>query len=164
MSTLLKPCLVCGTPSDGPRCPEHAPKSAPKGSAHSRGYDAAWRRLSAKARKLQPFCGECGATEDLQTDHTPEAWERKAAGKSIRLQDVRVLCGPCNRDAGRARPANDAVRPANSRLGRPRGYAPARSPRDPAARARSALHTPSGADPGIASKQQTGHGKRVRAS
>jgi 5-methylcytosine-specific restriction enzyme A len=98
----LRPCIDCGEPCDGPRCPEHtAPDTKP--DATTRGYDAAWKRLSRRARRLQPWCESCGATEDLQTDHTPEAWARKTAGKPIRLQDVRVLCGPCNRAAGAAR-------------------------------------------------------------
>lgn len=97
----LRPCLDCGEPTEGPRCPEHTLDTKPDATA--RGYDAAWKRLSKRARRLQPFCSQCGSTEDLQTDHTPEAWARKAAGKSIRLLDVRVLCGPCNRDAGAAR-------------------------------------------------------------
>jgi 5-methylcytosine-specific restriction endonuclease McrA len=97
----MRPCLDCGEPSDGPRCPEHT--TDPKTSAAHRGYDAAWTKLSKRARRLQPFCSGCGATDDLQTDHTPEAWARKAAGLTIRLQDVQVLCGPCNRAAGAAR-------------------------------------------------------------
>lgn len=97
----LRPCLTCGSPCAGPRCPEHT--TTAKGTARQRGYDAAWDRLSKRARRLQPFCEVCGAVEDLQTDHTPEAWARKAAGKPVRLKDVRVLCGPCNRAAGAAR-------------------------------------------------------------
>ncbi len=93
----LTTCLDCGTPCDGPRCTEHTT------NATTRGYDANWKRLSKRARRLQPFCLTCGSTEDLQTDHTPEAWARKAAGKPIRLNDVQVLCGPCNRAAGAAR-------------------------------------------------------------
>lgn len=94
-------CLDCGEPTTGPRCPEHTTDHKP--TAHTRGYDAAWTRLSKRARRLQPFCTDCGSTEDLQTDHTPEAWARKAAGKPIRLQDVEVVCGPCNRARGAAR-------------------------------------------------------------
>lgn len=97
----LRPCLDCGIPADGPRCTEHTIDT--KAPAGARGYDGAWKRLSKRARKLQPFCLECGSTEDLQTDHTPEAWQRRAAGKPIRLEDVQVLCGPCNRAAGAAR-------------------------------------------------------------
>lgn len=97
----LTSCLDCGTPSDGPRCPLHTTDTKPP--AAQRGYDHQWNELSRRARRLQPFCTDCGATEDLQTDHTPEAWARKAAGKPIRLTDVQVLCGPCNRAAGAAR-------------------------------------------------------------
>lgn len=91
-----KPCIDCGEPTAGTRCAQH------------RGYDRRWRVLSERARKLQPFCADCGAVEDLQTDHSPEAWERVAAGKPIRLRDVDVVCGPCNRERGQARPESQA--------------------------------------------------------
>lgn len=87
-----RPCIDCGTPSAMTRCPEH------------RGYNSEWDRLSRRARKLQPWCSDCGATENLQCDHSPEAWARKAAGKPIRLRDVDVVCGPCNVERGQARP------------------------------------------------------------
>lgn len=64
---------------------------------------AEWKRLSRKARDLQPFCSECGSTHDLQADHSPVAWERVALGLPVRLQDVDVLCGRCNRERGPAR-------------------------------------------------------------
>ena len=101
----LKPCVACGEPkpTDRARCPEHRPKDT-KPSRQSRGYDAAWQRLSKRARRLQLFCTDCGSTEDLQTDHTPEAWQRKAEGKVIRLADIDVVCGRCNRRRGSARP------------------------------------------------------------
>ncbi len=64
----LRPCLTCGLPSAGPRCPEHT--TDPKGTPEARGYNAAWRKLSKRARRLQPWC-ECGAVDDLQLDHLP---------------------------------------------------------------------------------------------
>lgn len=97
----LQPCLDCGEVTDRNRCPDHRQDSKPQ--SQLRGYDYDWRKLSARARRLQPFCTDCGATDGLQADHTPEAWERKAAGKPIRLQDVAVVCGPCNRARGAAR-------------------------------------------------------------
>jgi len=97
----LKPCLDCGQPCTGPRCDDHTVDT--KSPAAQRGYDWQWTKLSKRARRLQPWCTECGSTEDLQTDHSPEAWVRKAAGKPLRVRDVRVLCGPCNRAAGAAR-------------------------------------------------------------
>lgn len=102
---ILAPCLVCGEPTQGSRCPVHARPDA-KGSARTRGYDARWDALSRRARAAQPWCSDCGATTDLQTDHTPQAWERKAAGKVLRLVDIDVVCGPCNRARGAARGGN----------------------------------------------------------
>lgn len=99
----MKPCLTCGQPSRGTRCEDCQPPDA--GTTTERGYDHHWRKLSERARKLSPFCAECGATDDLTLDHTPDTWARKAAGKSLRLSDVgHVLCRPCNTRKGRARP------------------------------------------------------------
>lgn len=95
-------CIVCGEPSTGPRCPEHALRDL-RGSARARGYDARWDRLSKRARKLQPWCTDCGATEALTTDHSPQAWQRAEAGLALRLEDVEVVCGPCNNRRGAAR-------------------------------------------------------------
>ncbi len=97
-----KPCLVCGEPSARSRCPEHRLDDHHQ-TAHARGYDARWRRLSAKARRLQKFCTDCGTTTDLTADHSPEAWRRHGAGKPIRLVDIDVVCRPCNARRGRAR-------------------------------------------------------------
>lgn len=118
----LRPCVECGEPSEQAHCDEHRVDHKP--TAVARGYDAAWTRLSCKARALQPFCSDCGATDDLQADHTPEAWARKAAGKPIRLRDVDVVCGPCNRARGAAR-GDTATRGGapTSRRPRPRGKA-----------------------------------------
>ncbi len=98
----LKPCIVCGEVSDKSRCAEHRPKETR--DRRARGYTDAWQQLSRRARRLQPFCTDCGATEDLQGDHSVEAWERHEAGKPVRLQDIDVVCGPCNRRRGTARP------------------------------------------------------------
>lgn len=104
-----KPCITCGEPTDGTRCPACRPTTTHTLSASRRGYDAAWQRLSRQARRLQPFCSDCGATEDLTTDHSREAWERKASGLAIRLDDVDVVCRSCNGRRGRARPTATAT-------------------------------------------------------
>ncbi len=98
----LRPCLTCGEPTGSTRCAEHTP-TRNRATAEARGYDTAWRNLSRRARKLQPFCTDCGSTESLSLDHSEEAWARKAAGKVIRLQDVTVLCGGCNTRRGSSR-------------------------------------------------------------
>lgn len=105
----LKPCLTCGELSDKTRCPDHDDQSRPGGTAV--GYDWRWRKLSLKARRLQPWCTDCGATTDLTTDHLPIAWERHDAGKPIRLTDVEVVCRPCNSRRGAARPSRPGGKP-----------------------------------------------------
>lgn len=96
-------CVVCGEVSEGTRCPAHTRRTI-KRSARDRGYTAAWDELSRRARRLQPFCSDCGTGDDLTADHSPEAWQRQAAGLPIRLTDVDVVCRPCNARRGPARP------------------------------------------------------------
>lgn len=102
----MKPCLECGEPSEGRRCEACAPPASRlrKTTARERGYDTAWDRLSRAARKLQPFCSDCGSEERLTADHKPQAWERKAAGLPLRLEDVEVVCNDCNVRRGSSRP------------------------------------------------------------
>ena len=94
-------------------------RSRPDGrNNRARGYDAQWRRVSARARRAQPFCEMCGATDDLQADHTPRAWKRRVEGLAVRVEDVRVLCGHCNRAAGEARPGSERYAAAERRARR----------------------------------------------
>ena len=113
----LRPCLDCGTPSAGPRCDDHTTNTRTR--ARQRGYNAEWDKLSRRARKLQPWCLDCGSTERLEADHLPSAWERQAAGKPLRLADVEIVCNRCN------------VKRGSSRPGATRGETPPRPARDP---------------------------------
>lgn len=104
MTSLPKPCIICGEPCPTGRCTEHpAAKTRPRPS-RSIGYDAAWDRLSKKARHLQPFCTDCGTTHNLTADHLPTAWHRKEQGLAIRLADIDVVCATCNKRRGTSRP------------------------------------------------------------
>ena len=125
LSTLRSVCSDCGTvyerTSSGSRCDDCKPtrertarrivSESRRGTAKSRGYDAAWVRLSKRARRLQPFCSDCGRTDHLTTDHSPEAWARREAGKPVRLEDVDVVCVWCNSDRGAARGPEALDRP-----------------------------------------------------
>lgn len=101
-------CIACGEVAPGTRCEEcqterEARTTERKGSATARGYDSRWQRLSARARRLQPFCLDCGSAEDLTADHL--VWPART------LADVEVVCRSCNsrRGAtrgGRARPTS----------------------------------------------------------
>ncbi len=102
---MLRPCLDCGEPSEESRCPAHGSerqvvRDARRGSFRARGYDGAWRRLSREARRLQPWCSDCGARDDLSVDHLPGAWEKRARGERLTLDDVAVVCISCNSRRG----------------------------------------------------------------
>lgn len=103
----MLPCLVCGELSESSRCPEHRVKQH-KASATQRGYRSWWERLSKQARTKQPFCTDCGSTENLTVDHTPEAWAKVESGKRLTLNDFKnglltVVCRTCNIARGAAR-------------------------------------------------------------
>lgn len=102
--TLKRPCLKCGEPVHGSYCDTHKPQ--PTKSRRDRGYEGQWRKVSARARKAQPWCSDCDATTDLTADHSPEAWRRHEQGLPIRLQDVDVVCRPCNSRRGHIRGDN----------------------------------------------------------
>ena len=99
---LMKPCVECGELSEAARCAEHRTRT-PRPSTTARGYDSAWHRLSVRARRMQPFCSDCGTADDLTVDHTPEAWQRRDAGLPITLDVVAVVCRSCNSKRGKAR-------------------------------------------------------------
>lgn len=126
VSTLRSVCAECGivyeretTRAKCPTCkPDPRARSAEsilteaaRGTAAQRGYDAAWERLSRRARRLQPFCSDCGRTDTLTTDHSPQAWERRARGLAVRLEDVDVVCRQCNTERGAARGPDAVDRP-----------------------------------------------------
>lgn len=103
----MRPCLGCGSVGASSWCNECKPPPRPQHhqlGTTERGYDTAWRKLSERARRMQPWCLDCGATENLTTDHSAEAWARKHDGLTIRLCDVDVLCSDCNTARGSSRP------------------------------------------------------------
>ena len=61
-----RPCSWPGCPDlavRGSRCDDHAAVAARrKGSATSRGYDAAWRRVRSRHLRLHPLCEEPGCS------------------------------------------------------------------------------------------------------
>lgn len=86
----------CGEPCEDGRCTEHRPATRPdRGTATQRGYNSAWSRLSKQARRLQPWCSDCGTKTDLTGDHL--RWP------ALSLKDVDVVCRPCNSKRGAAR-------------------------------------------------------------
>jgi len=90
-------CITCGEPSPRRYCAEHT-RHAPKQSASQRGYDARWQRLSKQARRLTPWCADCGTSDDLTGDHL--RWPART------LADVEVVCRSCNSKRGASRGDN----------------------------------------------------------
>lgn len=108
--------MDCGEITDqGSRCPPCQERRDAKRNARTRPrteaqkirertmYPPAWHRLSRQARRMQPFCTDCGARQDLTADHTPQAIIRLDAGLPLRLADVEVVCRRCNGKRGKAR-------------------------------------------------------------
>jgi 5-methylcytosine-specific restriction protein A len=116
-----RPCLDCQTLTrNASRCDEHeaamtarmaaaTERNRVRASPKERGLDGAWRRLSVRARKMQPWCSDCGLADParLETDHTPEAWHvRLVLRRFITLEMVDVVCGRCNVRRGSSRPGS----------------------------------------------------------
>jgi hypothetical protein len=114
---VVKPCIECGEPSTESRCDEHQlqPWRHHEGIARARGYDAAWDKLSRRARRLQPFCSDCYTTENLSTDRKPA--HGSARPRASRSGSATSTWSPC---------------PATSSAERldPRGRAPRSTARD----------------------------------
>lgn len=97
---MQRPCLVCGRLiASGSRCPECRPKPAPTPGRKGRtATDWAWRKLSARLRKLSSFCERCLAATDLTVDHIIPLSERPdLAHEEL---NCRVLCRRCNAERG----------------------------------------------------------------
>ena len=92
----LRPCLGCGDPTTGSRCPDCAiPRpSRPSTPPHPKLRTAQWERLSKRLRKLTPFCELCEVTENLTVDHVIPLSQDDALAYVI--ENLRVLCRSCN--------------------------------------------------------------------
>lgn len=65
----MRPCLECGSPTKGTRCPIHeAARQRTRNQARTQ-YAGQWRATSKRARKAQPWCSICGTPFDLTLDH-----------------------------------------------------------------------------------------------
>ncbi|WP_099022637.1 HNH endonuclease [Mycolicibacterium palauense] len=95
-----RPCATCGEViATGTYCDEHTPKDCrvrrgPGQAAH----DQVWRALSIRARRAQPWCSDCGATEDLTADHVIP---KSAAPELVHApENLAVRCRSCNARRG----------------------------------------------------------------
>ncbi|WP_258043812.1 HNH endonuclease [Mycobacterium kansasii] len=100
---------------------------------------AQWKRLSASARRRQPWCLDCGAVNDLTTDHIIPIHE--APELAYEPANIAVRCRPCNSARGThcTHDERQAVYAALTRGGAPKKGAFRRG-----GKARGALHTAGG--------------------
>jgi 5-methylcytosine-specific restriction endonuclease McrA len=92
----MKPCIVCGAPSNGPRCPNHqTPNTRPNPAR--RGYDAQWRKTaSAVLKRDHSICHICGRPGATSVDHiTP-----KAKGGTDHMTNLAAAHIACNSQKG----------------------------------------------------------------
>lgn len=89
----LRPCLRCGVPVAGTHCSDCQPTDVRVRHA-IRSNPAAWKALSKRVRRVQPWCLDCGTTDDLCADHIiPLAVAEELA---LVEQNVTVRCRTCN--------------------------------------------------------------------
>jgi len=79
----LKPCITCGLPSHGSRCPAHTPRN---------GSTRAWRSLRAQIlARDRHRCTLCGAPA-TEVDHIV----RVIDGGTDHPSNLRALCRDCH--------------------------------------------------------------------
>ena len=91
-----RPCLDCGAPSAGTRCPEcsrQQQRDVPRDHVASIN-NSRWKRLSQRLRRAAPHCEACNAITELTVDHiVPVADVPELA---YAQENCRVLCRTCN--------------------------------------------------------------------
>ena len=109
----LKPCIVCGTPGRGPRCPAHGGDRRAM-TTSQRGYGAAHRRRRKQLLVFAigmpcPVCGETmRADQRLDLDHTTPLIDNPFS-----IGD-RIVHATCNRgQAGVSQPQRAITTPSS---------------------------------------------------
>jgi len=112
---MLKPCIVCGAPSNGPRCHQHGGNRRAMNTTQ-RGYGSRHRRRREALLQLAlgqpcPLCGELmRAGQPLDLDHSTPLIDNPTS-----LGD-RVTHARCNRRGARALKTLNANDPATPSL------------------------------------------------
>ena len=95
-----RPCqhAGCKALTEGRYCEQHAAQHKPKawatteGSASSRGYGAAWRRLRTMILNRDPICVLCDREPASEVDHIVS----KAKGGQDTEENLQGLCRSCH--------------------------------------------------------------------
>ena len=97
----LKPCLDCGTLSDGPRCTEHRrardrAREADRPSPSQRGYGHAWRKIRDQHLTEEPLCRWCRTAGEPDNPLTVDHITPKSRGGTDDPANLRTLCKRCH--------------------------------------------------------------------
>jgi 5-methylcytosine-specific restriction protein A len=95
-------CIPCGKEYEREKSRR---RRARLGTTSARGYGGDYQRLRAIAIQRQPWCSQCGATQNLTADHIVA----RADGGANVLSNLRVLCLSCNSARSGARRRDTAA-------------------------------------------------------
>ncbi|VDR40031.1 Uncharacterised protein [Tsukamurella paurometabola] len=112
-----RPCLHCGDLiTSGTRCASCTPADTkkPRKIAHA-GTDSQWRRLSVRARRMQPFCIDCHTDRDLTADHIIPV--DVAPELAYAMENITVRCRTHNSARGNRYTRVEAEEVLNTLLG-----------------------------------------------
>ena len=85
----LRPCIVCGTPAAGSRCPAHS-LGWQRGT---RPMPPGWSTLRVRVLREQPVCCVCGVRASTEVDHVLN----RARGGTDDPRNLAGICGPCHK-------------------------------------------------------------------
>lgn len=94
----MRPCLTCGTPARGTRCPpcQRSHDTHRRPSPNQRGYDAEYRKARRIILATGPACAICGTAPATTADHIVPV----SRGGTNELTNLRPACHPCNSARG----------------------------------------------------------------
>ncbi len=89
MTTLPRPCLTCGRPTQiDSRCDRHSTRTLGWEAKRTPGsYGSAWRRIRAVVLAEEPICRQCGAPSS-DVDHVVN----RASGGTDERANLQALC------------------------------------------------------------------------
>jgi 5-methylcytosine-specific restriction enzyme A len=101
----LRPCLDCGTPTRGTRCPPCSAVRARardviRGNRHQRGYDSTWTRTAARTIASARQCVDCGTAGSRDNPLSADHVIPKAQGGTDDPSNLAVRCRRCNSAKG----------------------------------------------------------------
>jgi 5-methylcytosine-specific restriction enzyme A len=93
-----RPCLVCGRPTNGSRCPEH---TIERPDWRRRGYDAEYDRNRRALLAVSTRCAVCGLPSMLNDPLTADHIVPRSEGGGNEQSNLRAVHRSCNQRRGK---------------------------------------------------------------